>query len=216
MKTPLTSRTLRHHFTYSWWKYLLIAVVSYALVSFLYTVTAYRPPRDKTVSLYVCGYINEPALENYMENVREAEMPDMEEMNSQILLEDSSYGAMQIMTYLAAGEGDIYLLPREQFLSNAESGSLVPLENDTELMAIFDEAGVSLQSGWRRDSDTGETHLYGIPQSKLPGLSQYVYAADGFLSIIITSRNQENAAKFLRILCRDTVSEPEVQEITAP
>jgi hypothetical protein len=118
---------------------------------------------------------------------------------------------MQLMTYMAVGEGDLYLLPREQFLNDAAAGSLVPLEEDGELMDIFNKAGVSLQSGWRMASETGESHLYGIPQEKIPGLSQYAYAKDGFLCRIVTGGNPENAAKFLRILCRDMIDDPSVQ-----
>lgn len=212
MKTPVTSEKLKQHLTYSWWKYLLIAVLAFGLVDLLYTVTAYRSPRDKTVSLYTYGYNNESALTEYLDNVRETEMSDMEVLSFVTLLNDETYGPMQLMTYMAVGEGDVYLLPREEFLNNAANGSLVPLENDSELMSLFDNAGISLQSGWRTDSGTGETHLYGIPQDKLPGLSQYAYAKDGFLCMIVSGRNQENAAKFLRILCRDTITAPAADE----
>ena len=208
MKTPVTSGKLKQHLTYSWWKYLLIAVAVFGLVDLLYSVTAYHPPREKTVGLYVYGYINEPALTEYMDNVRKTEMSDMEELNYVTLMVDDTYGPMQLMTYLAVGEGDLYLLPREEFLSYAASGSLIPLEDDTELMDIFTSAGISLQSGWRMETDSGETHLYGILQDKIPGLSQYASAQDGFLGMIVTSGNQENAMKFLRILCRDMIAEP--------
>ena len=197
--------------TYSWWKYLLIAVLAFGLVDLLYSVTAYRVPRDKSVSLYAYGYIDESALTEYMDRVRETEMSDMEELSHVTLVEDPAYGPMQLMTYVSVGEGDVYLLPREEFLNNAANGSLVPLEDDTELLSMFDRAGISLQSGWRSEKDTGETHLYGIPQDKLPGLSRYIYAKDSFLCMIITGRNQENARKFLRILCRDTIAPPEPQ-----
>lgn len=211
MKTPLTPSSLRHHLAYSWWKYLLIIMLSVGLVDLLYSVTAYRSPREKTIGFYVYGYINEEALTGYMEKVRQEELPDMEECRPVMMLQDETYGPMQLMTYLAAGEGDLYLLPREEFLNYAANGSLLPLEEDQELMSFFDAAGVSLQSGWRRETETGATHLYGIPQDKLPGLGQYAYAQDGFLCLIVTGRNPENAQKFLRILCRDCVSAPDAQ-----
>ena len=81
-----------------------------------------------------------------------------------------------------------------------------------ELMALLDNAGISVQSGWRRNTGTGETHLYGIPQSKLPGLSQYAQAQDGYLCVLVTGGNQENAVKFLRILCRDMITDPPESE----
>ena len=144
--------------------YLLIALLAFGLVDLLYTVTAYRSPRDKTIGFYVYGYVNDTGMSAYMDNIRETEMSDMEEMS--------------------------------------------PLENDTELMALFDAAGVNLQSGWRKETETGENHLYGIPQDKLPGLIQYAYAQDGFLCVPLTGGNQENAMKFLRILCRDMITAP--------
>ena len=208
MKTPVTSKSLRQHFTYNWWVYLLIALLAFGLVDLLYTVTAYRSPRDKTIGFYVYGYVNDTGMSAYMDNIRETEMSDMEEMSSVMLAMDDTYGPMQLMTYLSAGEGDVYMLPREQFLNYSMSGSMVPLENDTELMALFDAAGVNLQSGWRKETETGENHLYGIPQDKLPGLIQYAYAQDGFLCVPLTGGNQENAMKFLRILCRNMLTAP--------
>ena len=206
MKTPFTAKSLKHHLTYSWWIYILIALAAFGLVDLLYSVTAYRSPRDKVVGLYVYGYANEDELNAYLESVRVAEMPDMEVLSTQTLLNDAEYGPMLIMTYMAAGEGDLYLLPRDQFLSYASGGSLIPLEIDEYLVAIFDSAGISLQSGWRRNTETGETHLYGIPQDKLPGLGRYAYAQDGFLCLVASSANQENAVKLLNILCRDLIT----------
>ena len=209
MKTPVTSVRLKQHLTYNWWKYLLIVLVAVGLVDLLYSVTAYRPPREKTVGFYIYGYMDEAGLTAYLDQVRETEMADVEEMKPLMLTTDSAYGPMQLMTYLAAGEGDVYLLPREEFLNYAANGNLVPLEDDAELIALFDSAGISLQNGWRRETETGETHLYGIPQDKLPGLSQYAWAQDGYLCMIITGANQDNAFKFMRILCRDMIPEPE-------
>ncbi len=209
MKTPITSTTLKQHLTYNWWKYLLIALISFGLVDLLYTATAYRSPRNKTIGLYIYGYASTESLDAYLNDVRETEMQDMEEIKSLLMLTDDTYGPMQLTTYLAAGEGDLYLIPREQFLTFSSSGSLIPLEDDPELIAIFDNAGISLQSGWRRNAETGETHLCGIPQNKLPGLSHYAYAQDGFLCLIVTGGNTDNAAKLLRILCRDMITEPQ-------
>jgi len=143
-------------------------------------------------------------------------MSDMEEIRPTVMMDDDTYGPMQLMTYFAAGEGDVYLLTRENFLNYAEQGMFLPLEEDPELIALFDAAGVSLQSGWRRQTETGETHLYGIPQDKLPGLSEYAYARDGYLCLTVTGGNQENAMKFFRILCRDMITAPQEEQEPAP
>ena len=206
MKTPINGTTLRQHLTYHWWQYVLVIIFAVFGTNLLYTVTAYRSPPEKVVDFFVYGAMNETKMKAYMENVRQTQMADMEEMDATLLLEDSTYGLMQLSTYIAAGEGDVYLLPRDEFVNYASTGAFVPLEEDTELMAIFDEAGVSLQSGWRKNADEGVNHLYGIPLSRLPGLSDYVYAKDGYLSILISCGNTENALKFLRILSADMIA----------
>ncbi len=209
MKTPLNASALKQHLTYNWWKYILVAILSFGLIDLLYSITAYRAPAEKTVEFYVYGLCNSDALETYMNRIHEEEMDDMEILSFQQLTPDEAYGPMQLMTYLSAGEGDLYLLPRDDFVSYAASGALVPLENDQELISCFDENNVSLQSGWRKDTDSGETHLYGIPQSKLPGLYDYAVAKDGFLCVIVTGGNIDNTLRFLRILSRDMISAPE-------
>lgn len=217
MKTPLNGAALKQHFTYSWWKYLIIGLLVFGLVDIIFTVTAYRVPPEKKVEFYIYGYMDlSGTLQEYMDSVRENEMPEMEEMTCMTLASDNMYGPMQLMTYLAAGEGDVYLLSREEFLSNAASGSLIPLENDAELMAVFTKAGASLQSGWRRNTETGESHLYGIPQDRLPGLARYAVADDGFLCVIVNNGNDENVLKFMRILCRDMITAPDPEPSPSP
>jgi len=217
MKTPLNADTLRQHFTYSWWKYLLAGLLAFGLVDIVLSMTAYRVPPEKKIEFFVYGQMDQSgALEKYLESVRENEMPEMEEIACQMLMADDTYGPMQLMTFLAAGEGDVYLLPREEFISNAANGSLVALESDAKLMDIFDRAGASLQTGWRKNTEIGETHLYGIPQSKLPGLARYAYAEDGYLCVFINNGNEENVMAFLRIFCRDMIKETEPEPVPTP
>ena len=211
MNTPITRESLKDHFSYNWWKYLLVVVTAYFVfgprpIGLLYTVTTHTPP-EKEVSFYVYGQINEKALNNYMENVRVSEMPDMESMQPSMLMPDDNYGPMQLLTYAAAGDGNVYLLPRDRFISLASQGLLAPLEDDEELMALLAEYDVDLQRGWRKN-DNGENHLCGIPQDKLPGLGEYAYADNGFLCVLITNKNPENTMKFFRILVRDMLRSP--------
>ena len=209
MKTPLNAKTLRHHFTYHWWAYLLILAAGIFLVNLLFTVTAPRIPEDKRVDLYIYGYSNESVLNTYLEQVRLDEMPDMESVSSVTLYPDDTYGPMQLMTHMAAQEGDVYLMTRDDFLSYSSTGAFLPLENDEELLAIFTDAGLDLRRGWRTLADSDETHLYGIPADLLPGLDNLCYANNGYLAVASFSGNEDNTLKFLRILCRDMLKAPE-------
>ena len=204
MKTPVNRRTLKQHLTYNWWKYLLLLVIGVFGVDLLYTVTAPRIPADKKVDFYISGNVDTEKLEAYTEKVRTEEMPELETIQIVTLYMDDQYGPMQLMTYIAAGEGDVYLLRREDYLSLASEDAFVPLETNPELMETL--SGVDLQRGWRKNTETGENHLYGIPQDKIPGLIQYAYCENGFLCVLNSNRNEENALKFLNILCRDMLN----------
>lgn len=211
MKTPINAETLRYHFTYSWWKYVLVLVAGIFLVNLILTVTTPRIPEDKRVDFYIYGLSDSESLNAYMEKIRSEEMPDMEIMTSLTMFPNDAYGPMQLMTYMSAQEGDVFLLTRDEFLSYASSGAFLPLEEDEELMGIFNEAGIDLRRGWRTLADSDETHLYGIPADMLPGLNALCYADNGFLTVTVYNGNQENVMKFLRILCRDMLIAPEAE-----
>ena len=216
MKTPVNTRVLKHHLPYSWWKYLLALLCGIFLTNLILTVTAPRTPAEKEVAFYIYGYADTALLTPYMENVREKEMPDMESMFPNLVIMDDTYGPMQLVTYVAAQEGDLYLLSRNDFLSYASSGAFAPLEQDEELMAVFADAGVDLRRGWRTLSNSDETHLYGIPQDLLPGLQSMCYADNGYLAVLAAGGNLENTMKFLRILCRDTITAAEPEPTAEP
>ena len=208
MKTPVNSRTVRQHLTYSWWKYALLIILGALAVNLYFTVTAYHSPANKKIDLYIYGLADETGLNAYLSEVREEQMPDMEELHALAMSTDATYGPMQLSTYVAAGEGDVYFLPRDEFLSFASSGAWVPLEEDQELMELFSSRDLSLQSGWRRSSETGESHLYGLPLSQIPGIRNYLYVENGYLCVLITNGNDENVMKFLRIFCEDMLNLP--------
>ena len=207
MKTPVNGRTLRQHLTYSWWKYALVIIIGAFAVNMYFTVTVYRSPEEKKINLYVYGLADEARLSEYMESVRLSQMPDMEEMTCLILTTDETYGPMQLSTYIAAGEGDIYILPKNEFVSMASSGAWVPLDEASDLADFFTEHEISLQSGWKRNSETGVSHLYGIPVSRLPGLQKYVAVDGGYICVLVSNGNTENVVKFLKIFCEDMLKE---------
>ena len=214
MKTPVNKETLKHHFTYNWWKYLFALIAGTFLVDLLFTVTTPKIPEDKRIDIYIYGYVNDVSLNEYLEEVRQRDLPEMESISCVSLSMDDTYGPMQLTTYIAAHEGDIYIMDRENFLAYASSGIFLPLEDDGELMAIFTEAGIDLRRGWRTESESGETHLYGIPVDFLPGLSQYCYTPDGFIAVFIVNGNTDNVMTFLRILSQEMLTAPESSEVS--
>ncbi len=53
MKTPLTKARWKHHLAYNGWKYILVLILSIIGWNLIYTMTAYRPPEDKKVDVYL-------------------------------------------------------------------------------------------------------------------------------------------------------------------
>lgn len=216
MKTPITKQTIRQHITYSWWKYALLVVIAIFGWNLIYTVTAYQPPADKKIDLFIYGYGEEALLDHYMETIRQTEMSDMEQMDSSFMLLDDTYTSMQITTYIAAGEGHLYMLPKDYFQSYAGQAAFLPLEDVPGLIDSLTAAGISVDRGWRTDEETGEKHLYGIPMADFPGFAAYSYGyEDSYLSISVTNRNDENSIKFLQIFLEDMLEPPIAVDLSA-
>ena len=214
VKTRFNWANLKSHLTYNWWKYFLSAVLIAFGVSFLFTVTRYTVPEDKKIELYVYGYLAEDPMQQYMNTVREEEMPETEEMSCFVIMPDDQYVDMVLQVRLMTSEGDLYVFPKDQFFNISGNGFLKPLEQYPEVMSFLEEKGMNVSTGWRTAGESEESHLYGIPLSQLPTLQNYLYAEDGYLSIFVNNGNEENVVKFFLRFLRD-MSEPLPEEMPA-
>lgn len=215
MKTPLTKEKVRNHFTYGWWKYLLLGLIAIFGWNLFYTMTRYRPPEEKriVVGMYLPG--DEEAMTDYLAQINATEMPDMEEMIAMYVVTDETYGNMVFSTHVAAGEGDVYLLDTSFFQTYAAQGAFKPLETAEELIALLEAEEKSLARGWRSELETKERHLYAIPGSELPGISRFVYNPDDtFVAVAINNGNDENVDLFMRLFVEDMLEDP-VEQVPA-
>lgn len=215
MKTPITRARLQNHFSYSWWKYVLLATLAIFGWNILFTTTAYHAPEEKKIILGVYANGVEDNMIAYMDQVQKEHFPDMEEVNPMYILPDTQYGDMILTTRIVARECDVYVLPKAQFQSYAEQAAFMPLDIVMpELVADLEEAGVSLSRGWRTVTDTKEKHLYGIPLSELPGAMQmfYIDPTDMYLTVFFETGNDENVIRFTDILVHDLLKEPEAAQ----
>lgn len=208
MKTPMTRERLKHHLAYGSWKYLILIAAAIFGWNLIYTTTAYRPPEEKKVDFYVCyPAADSDALDAFMQEAWETALPDMEQVSAVTLMGSGGndyYGAMQLTTYIMAGEGDVYLLKRDDFRSYAAQGAMLPLEELVEAGALRIPETVSLSKGYvtLTDEEAGisEKHLYGIPCAKLAGFARRlgIQAEDMYLCVMAAGKNDENALKFVQ------------------
>ena len=202
----LTKKRLKNHWAYSWWKYALAAAVSAMLVSVVFAVTEYRPPDDKKVEFYVLNsYMDTETMQADFWPQLQAKKPGQEKLTViNINLTDSSniYAPMQFSTYVAAQQGDLFLISRDELLKITADGAdeaLVELTDYLESGAI-DAQDIDLVNGML-DRGDGTTAVYAIPADTLTGLSQYGNdPKNSLLCIPMYSKNADSAAALIELM----------------
>ena len=202
----LTKKRLKNHFAYNWWKYALSAAISAMLVSVVFAVTEYRPPAEKKVELYVLNsYIETETFQQDFWPELQARKPEQEALTVlNINLTDSSniYAPMQFSTYVAAQQGDLFLISRDEMLKITYDGAQEALVELTDYLdsGVIDAAGLDLAQG-TLDRGDGTTAVYAIPAGTLTGLSQYGNNPENsFLCIPLYTQNADTAAALIGLM----------------
>lgn len=196
----ITKKRVHEHWAYSRWKYILLVIVCVVAWDLIYSMTEYRPPREKRVHVYTMssGANTELMTTNLTQPVMDAlvETEEVKFYAIEISATNESYEAeMKFTTYIGAQEGDVFLMPTYKFygFSHGEDALFVPLD-DYIASGVINVGDIDLETG-RDVGHDGQEHVYGIPADSLYGLIEYnVDPADMFLCIPLYSLNQDNAA----------------------
>ena len=200
----ITKHRLKNHWTYSWWKYLAMAIVVVFGVNLAFSMTAYRPPEEKKLEVYMCnGWTDAQTMQSDLWPVVQELMPDQEEllvMNID-LTSDDTYVRMQYSTYIAAQQGDLLLIPRsemKQLVGEEAWTAFVDLTPYIE-SGVLNVGDVDLSPAMYADAN-GEMKPYGIPTDTLFGLTDYgVDPADSMLVAMAYSGNEENVIRLMNV-----------------
>lgn len=202
-KFPITKDRIRNHFQYFWWQYALLAVFAIFGWNLLYTTTHYRSPEHLKMEWYYQGGLSdqtESKVMALMEKVKPDLFPEVEEMDFQSVGMDETYGEMQMMVWMAAGQGDLYLLEKDSFTAYASEGSMVNLQPYIDSGALNVE-GMDLRKGLVTDIDTKEKVQCGIPADSLTGLLDLDINPEGrVFCVLITSGNTDSAVGLMQYL----------------
>lgn len=211
-KNRITKRWLKNHFTYSWWKYLLLIVLSVLGVNLIFTTTEYRPPEEKKIELYVCnGYADVVGMKETLWPLFLQCSPDQEELTvlNIDLVSGDIYASMQFSTYAAAQQGDILLMPVGEMQKLTADGANYAFADLTPYIesGVLDVADIDLSAGVMADENGGKG-IYAIPADTLYGLLDWGNdPAQSMIGVTAYSGNEENAVKFLNLLIQQCATE---------
>ena len=212
IKTPVTKALVRNHFTYSSWKYLLLVIFGIFGWSLIFTMTAPRIPEDKRIDLYAMTYTaTQESMDAFLKPIWEEVTPEMESVSSVVLVQGDEYSSyMQLMAYMAAGDGDIYFLDEQFFKSFASQGAFLPLEELVENGTInvgdldLTKGYVTMISEYDENDQPlkSEMHLYGIPMASFYGFMDGMqFDNRGMYAVILfNNQNDENVIPFFDAL----------------
>lgn len=207
--TSIRHNRLKNHLSYDIWKYVLVVALCWFGWELIYTATAYRSPQDKRVDVYIMSSTaSEDSVQAFLQPLWEQAVPDMELVEGVILMSggaDDYYTTMNLTTKIAAGEGDIYLLPQDVFKQYALSGAFLPLDQYVDQGEIrIDGIDTATARLTLVNDETGEaaSHLYGVPTESLYGLMNGMQYdnRDAVMAIAVNNGNDENVVRFMDAL----------------
>lgn len=199
----ITKERLRTHFAYAWWQYALLVVLAFFFWNLLFQTTHYRSPEPLKVEWYCDSYVPANASKDpveLMESLKASVLSGMEETTFTQVGMDENYGEMQLSTWVAAGQGDLYLLTRQRARNMGAGGGMVDLQPYVDSGAL-NVGDIDLEDGYVTNEDTGKLELIGIPADTLTGLNEYGITTKGEqLCMLQMGGNNENTLKLLQYL----------------
>ena len=141
-------------------------------------------------------------IDAFLEPIWKETVPEMETVSSVVLTTVDDYTTtIQLMTYMAAGEADIYFLSEQYFKSYAGQGGFLPLEG---LVAdgTINVSDIDLTKGYVAFIEEYDdqnlpvrtsTHLFGIPLQSFYGFMNGMQIDNRDLYAVITVNNQNDA-----------------------
>ena len=209
VKGRLDKEKIRNHLAYDFWKYLLLVAGIWFGVDLLFTSTAYRSPQDKRVDIEIMSAtVTDDLMASFFQPLWQEAVPEMELVEGSILTpmsDEDMYSDMVLLTRLAAADGDIYMLPMSKFKSLATQGWFLVLDELVEDGTINAE-GLSLDSCRltvvNEETQTAQTHLYGIPTDTLYGFMdglQYDNRGN-VMAIVVNNGNDDAVIRFFNAL----------------
>ncbi|SEO14904.1 hypothetical protein SAMN04487895_105168 [Paenibacillus sophorae] len=116
------------------------------------------------------------------------------------------YNSQKLLLEYAGATNDLIILPKQEMLDYGKQGSNVPLDahiNKEDFPEGVFEGGVESKSGDKQIELKQETHLYGIPVSKLKLFKDAGYTPeDLFVTIPASAGNVERSVQVINAMMK--------------
>jgi len=238
MEKKYLKQDIKNHFTYRFWVYIVILAAGWFVCDLAYTMTEYRPPADRKVDFEIVapGFADVEILDaligpQVLSSTQQID-PSLEAVSYFYVSysgdqQADMYGNMKFTVLMAAGEGNVWLMPRDLILGLNDSGAFIPLDDMVEA-GILDVTGIDLSSGYlpqpsgKVDEDNnplpadGPERLYALPMEGLQGLEQLGIPTQDLYAVIMNyCPNPQTSAAALNStmqLLRDGLPQQTTQE----
>jgi len=192
--------SIKNHFHYYKWKYIIGILVTVFSWNLLTTITAPKTPADKKIDIFlVGGYMLQEQADEYAKAIK-ADFPELLEVNiTNIEIEgDMGYAGWQkLMVMTGSQTGDIYSFPEETFKSMAELGNFMPLDDYKELLSHFSEE--QLKNYTFTTEYIPEPKIYGVPISDVESIGKSFFITENaVMGVTSYSQNSEKAVEVLK------------------
>lgn len=174
--TKLKKESLKTHFHYAKWFYVVIALGAFFLGDLLFTTTEYRSPPERKVDFEIVGQYAEvetlqAVADEIMKDAAQID-PTLEEIGMYHIAysgdaETDIYGAQKFMVMIAAREGHVYMLDRALMEQLLAQDAILPLDE-------YIDAGILKADGLDMESVTFDEPV--LDEGEQPSGKRYVYA----------------------------------------
>ena len=197
----LSKENIVNHFRYRWYLYLIALIAAIVIPTVVFSVTNYESPEDMRIDFLFAdsGTVESLVKPLFNELIEKSGAENVETVSYEFVAQDSSGTLEQILALrMISKDKDIVISSEAAFQSYASQGVYIPLEDkiSPEFAAYLAENNI--HAGHSRITDTdggaiGEDHLYGIPLSALPGITNAPpFFGDVYLSVFWDSGNEQN------------------------
>lgn len=212
-----TKKRFIDHFYYSKGLYVVFVALGLIIFSMVFTFTRPIVPKEFKVDISILGFtLQDVEKEIWEQELLESLAPDQQEVNFYSLGfggDDDSLGGYSVFEILAARmaaqEDDIYIMSKEIYLSLAQQGAFMPMD---EIVSMYEypeeldleEYKIKLEEGLGSDDNP---HIYGLPLDNAMGLVDLgVDPRERVIAILVYTENYDNALKAAEYIMNRTQS----------